>query len=123
MSTDSLALLRKNAGGDISALALEHLQHDLQDSDRDTLKTAASKISIHVTVGSLLGLGLGTLLAFRLRRSRMQIFQALRAQEKPTHVRFADGREGELSQKSFKIITITLIPIHSFYRAMKTVNE
>ena len=122
MSTESLALLRKNAGGDISALASEHLQHDLQDSDRDTLKTAASKISTHVTVGSLLGLGLGTLLAFRLRRSRMQIFQALRAQEKPTHVRFADGREGELSQKSFKI-AITLVSIHSFHRAMKIVNE
>ena len=94
MPTDSVALLRKNAGGDISALADQHLQHDLQDSDRDALKSAAGKISTHVTVGSLLGLGLGVFLAVRLRRSRTQMFQALRAKEKPTHVRFADGREG-----------------------------
>ena len=94
MSTDSLALLRKNAGQEISALAEEHIKHDLQDSDRDLLNSAASKFSTHVKVGSLLGLSLGVLLAFRLRRTRMQIFRAFRAQEKPTHVRFADGREG-----------------------------
>ena len=95
MSVESLALLRKNAGQDISALAEEHLKHDLQDSDRDALNSAASKIKTHVTVGSVLGLGLGTVLAFRLRRTRMQMFNALRAHEKPTHVKFADGREGK----------------------------
>ena len=95
MSADSLALLRKNAGEDISALAEEHLKHDLQDSDRDALNSAASKIRKHVTVGSVLGLGLGAILAFRLRRTRMQMFNALRAHEKPPHVRFADGREGK----------------------------
>ncbi|KAL8677709.1 MAG: hypothetical protein Q9186_005893 [Xanthomendoza sp. 1 TL-2023] len=93
MSTDSLALLRKNAGKDITALAEEHFKHDLQDSDRDALLSAASKISTHVAVGSLLGLGLGAFLAFRIRRTRMQMFNAFRAHEKPTHVRFADGRE------------------------------
>ncbi|KAI4224527.1 MAG: hypothetical protein LQ349_007223, partial [Xanthoria aureola] len=56
MSSDSLALLRKNAGQDIAALAEEHFKHDLQDPDRDALKSAAAKISTHVTVGSLLGL-------------------------------------------------------------------
>ncbi|KAL9596722.1 MAG: hypothetical protein Q9179_004523 [Wetmoreana sp. 5 TL-2023] len=93
MSADSLALLRKNAGQEISALAEEHFKHDLQDSDRDALKSAASKISTHVSIGSALGLGLGALLAFRLRRTRMQMFNAFRAHEKPTHVKFADGRE------------------------------
>ncbi|KAL8840982.1 MAG: hypothetical protein Q9176_003554 [Flavoplaca citrina] len=96
MSTDSLALLRKNAGQDIAALAEDHLKHDLQDADRDALKSAASKISTHVTIGSLVGLGLGAYLAFRLRRTRMQMFNALRATEKPTHVKFADGREEAL---------------------------
>ena len=94
MSTDSLAILRKNAGQEITALAEEHLKHDLQDSDRDALKSAASKISTHVSIGSAVGLGLGVLLALRLRRTRMQMFQALRMQEKPTHIKFADGREG-----------------------------
>ncbi|KAI4240959.1 MAG: hypothetical protein L6R40_004839 [Gallowayella cf. fulva] len=93
MSTDSLALLRKNAGRDIAALAEEHFKHDLQDSDRDALVSAASKISTHVSVGSLLGLGLGAFLAFRIRRTRMQMFNAFRAHEKPTHVKFANGRE------------------------------
>ncbi|KAL8658082.1 MAG: hypothetical protein Q9226_001286 [Calogaya cf. arnoldii] len=91
--SDALALLRKNVGSDIAALAEEHFKHDLRDSDRDALKSAATKISTHVTVGSLLGLGLGAFLAFRLRRTRMQMFQALKAHEKPTSVRFADGRE------------------------------
>ncbi|KAL8814585.1 MAG: hypothetical protein Q9223_006201 [Gallowayella weberi] len=95
MSTDSLALLRSNAGKDIAALAEENFKHDLHDSDRDALTSAASKISTHVAVGSLLGLGLGAFLAFRIRRTRMQMFNAFRAHEKPTHVKFADGREGE----------------------------
>ncbi|KAL8686307.1 MAG: hypothetical protein Q9218_007198 [Villophora microphyllina] len=93
MSADSLALLRKNAGEEISALAEDHLKHDLQDSDHDLLKSAASKIGIHVTIGSAAGLALGAFLAFRIRRTRMQMFNAFRAHEKPTHVKFADGRE------------------------------
>ncbi|KAL8982802.1 MAG: hypothetical protein Q9177_005163 [Variospora cf. flavescens] len=96
MSTDSIALLRKNAGQDIRALAQEHFKHDLQDSDRDALTSAAGKISTHLTVGSALGLALGAFLAFRLRRTRMHMFNAFRAHEKPTHVKFADGREEAL---------------------------
>ncbi|KAL8739100.1 MAG: hypothetical protein Q9181_000211 [Wetmoreana brouardii] len=61
MSSNSLALLRKNAGQDIAALAEEHFKHDLQDSDRDILKSAASKISVYVSIGSVVGLGLGAL--------------------------------------------------------------
>ncbi len=94
MSADSFAFLRKNAGEDIGRLAEEHFKHDLQDSDRDALKNAESKIGTHATVGSLLGLGLGLFLALRLRGSRTKMFNAFRAAEKPTHVRFADGREG-----------------------------
>ncbi|KAL8829826.1 MAG: hypothetical protein Q9170_006006 [Blastenia crenularia] len=90
--SDSLALLRKNAGQEISALAEEHLKHDLQDSDRDALKSAASKISTHISIGTVVGIGLGAFLAFRLRSRRMQMFNAFRAHEKPTHVKFADGR-------------------------------
>ncbi|KAI4284379.1 MAG: hypothetical protein L6R35_004926 [Caloplaca aegaea] len=103
MSTDSIALLRKNAGQDIRALAQEHFKHDLQDSDRDALTSAAGKISTHVSVGSALGLALGAFLAFRLRRTRMQMFNAFRAHEKPTHVKFADGREalGDIAAYTF----------------------
>lgn len=94
MSADALAALRKNAGDDIAKLAEEHFKHDLQDSDRDTLKTASNKIATHASVGSVLGLGLGLLLAFRLRGNRNKAFNALRGVDKPVGVRFADGREG-----------------------------
>lgn len=94
MSADSLAILRKNVSDDISKLADEHLKHDLNDSDRDILKSAGKKVGTHATIGSLLGLGLGVFLAFRVRSSRTKMFNAFRTAEKPTHVKFADGREG-----------------------------
>ena len=93
MSTDSLAAFRKSLGPDLNALAEQHLKHDLRQSDRDALKSAASTVSTHAIVGSLLGLGLGVFLAFRLRRSRTAMFNAFKAKEKPTAVRYADGRE------------------------------
>lgn len=94
MSNELPPFLRGHAKREIQALAEEHYKHDLQDTDRDALMSAGKKISRHVAVGTTLGLGLGAFLAFRLRRTRMQMFRALRAHEKPTHVKFADGREG-----------------------------
>ena len=94
MSAESFAVLRKNAGEDISKLAEEHFKHDLQDSDRDTLISAGNKMGTHATVRSIIGLGLGVFLSFRLRSNRTQMFNAFRAAEKPTHLRFANGREG-----------------------------
>ena len=94
MSSDSLALLRKNASEELADLAEEHMKHDLQESDRDKLNQAARKLSVYTTIGSLAGLGLGIALAFRIRSLRAQAFNAFRASEKPTFVKFADGREG-----------------------------
>ena len=95
MSMESLALTRKNASDDIRKLAEEHFKHDLLESDRDTLQTAASKVGTHATIGSIVGLSLGLFLALRIRSSRTKMFNAFRTAEKPTHVRFADGREGQ----------------------------
>jgi hypothetical protein len=94
MSSDSLAILRRNIGPELAQLAENHIQHDLRESDREALNSAAKKLSTYTTVGSLVGLGLGAVLAFRVRSVRAQAFKAIRAVEKPTHVRFADGREG-----------------------------
>jgi len=94
MSTDSLAILRKNASEDITKLAEDHINHDLSQVDRDTLKQAANKIGTCATIGSVFGLGLGLFLAFRVRSSRTRMFNVFRTAEKPTHVKFADGREG-----------------------------
>ncbi|KAH8817277.1 hypothetical protein F5884DRAFT_853702 [Xylogone sp. PMI_703] len=93
MSSDSIAAFRKNYSSDLKKLADQHLQHDLRPSDRDTIKSAASKITTHTYVGTFLGLGLGIALAWKLRKNRMQLFQILRTAERPTHVVFADGRQ------------------------------
>ena len=71
------------------------LRCSLQESDRETLRSAASKASTHATIGSLIGVGLGLALAFRLRQNRVKTFQAFRAAERPTHVQFAGGRTGQ----------------------------
>lgn len=120
MSSESLAIFRKSASADLQKLADEHLNHELvphpiqtfhknclsrfnlltnpyslNEADRDALKSAGSKLQTHVLVGSLLGLGLGAALAFRVRQNRLKFFQAFRTAQKPTHVKFADGREGK----------------------------
>jgi len=85
-------MLRKNYGEDLANLAEEHLKHDLQPQDRDALNSAAKSLGTWTTAGSLIGLGLGALLAFRVRRNRMDMFNAIKGAEKPTHVTFANGR-------------------------------
>lgn len=68
----------------------------LQQSDRDTLRKAASSVKTFATYGTAIGAGLGLLLAYRIRANRTRLFTALRTVEKPTHIKFADGREQPL---------------------------
>ncbi|KAJ5679736.1 hypothetical protein N7462_007980 [Penicillium macrosclerotiorum] len=90
--SESIALFRRHRSDELAKLADQHLQHDLQAADRDALKSAASSVSLWATVGSAIGLGLGLYAAIRLRSTRRAFFAAVRAQEKPTQVVFADGR-------------------------------
>ncbi|KAJ5167997.1 uncharacterized protein N7482_003591 [Penicillium canariense] len=90
--SESFALLRRRRSDELAKLADEHMQHDLQADDRDALKSAASTVSSWTTVGSAVGLGLGLYAAIRLRSTRKAFFAAVRAQERPTKVVFADGR-------------------------------
>jgi len=92
MSKETFAVFRRTHGDELGKLAEEHFNKDLEPSDRDVLRKAASKFSTHAAIGSLIGLGLGSLLAFRIRSSRVKMFNAFKAREKPTHVQFADGR-------------------------------
>jgi hypothetical protein len=94
MSSEALAVFRRSHGQELAKLAEEHYKHDLQDSDRDILNRAASTFSTHAMVGSIIGIGLGALLAFRVRSARVRMFNAFKARDKPTHVQFADGRTG-----------------------------
>lgn len=76
-----------------------HLTHpSLNESDRQKLQSAASTVSTYATIGSVVGLGLGVFLAYRLRANRTAMFQAFKAAEKPTEVRFANGRSGASSK-------------------------
>ncbi|SPJ78859.1 uncharacterized protein FTOL_07250 [Fusarium torulosum] len=102
---ESLAAFRAGRSAELRKLAEEHLEHDLNQNDRDILKRAGSKVSTQATVGSLLGLGLGIYCAFRLRSMRMTYFNAFRAMEKPVEVKFADGRT-----KAIPDITAQLAP-------------
>ena len=68
--------------------------HSLNQRDRENLEVAANKLSRHVIIGSIVGLGLGVAMAWKIRSDRIKLFNAFRAMQKPTHVRFADGREG-----------------------------
>ncbi|KAF2092101.1 hypothetical protein K490DRAFT_32565 [Saccharata proteae CBS 121410] len=92
MSSESLAALREHPGDELVQLADKHMQHDLTDKDRDMLKRAGGKFSTHATIGTLLGLGLGAFLAFRVRNVRLQAYKTLRATERPTKLMFEDGR-------------------------------
>ena len=68
----------------------------LQASDRAALQSAASRLSTHTTIGSVLGFSLGLYAAIRLRRNRTTMFNAFRATEKPVSVQFANGRTENL---------------------------
>jgi hypothetical protein len=70
--------------------------HSLQASDRTALQSAASRLSTHTTIGSILGFSLGIFAAIRLRRNRTAMFNAFRTSEKPVAVQFAGGRTENL---------------------------
>ncbi|KAF1849853.1 uncharacterized protein K460DRAFT_258470, partial [Cucurbitaria berberidis CBS 394.84] len=101
--SDSLAAFRDRRSKDLRQLAEEHLQHDLNQQDRDLLKSAGSKVSTHAGIASGIGLGLGIYFAFRLRAMRLAYFNAFRAMEKPVEVRFADGRVEPIPDISAKL--------------------
>lgn len=58
------------------------------------MKAAAGKLSTYASIGSVVGIGLGVTLAYRLRQNRVKMFEAFKTARKPTHVKFADGAEG-----------------------------
>lgn len=105
MSNETFAAFRKTHGDQLGKLAEEHFNKDLEDTDRETLKVAAAKFSSHAAIGSLIGISLGALLAFRVRSARTKVFNAFKAREKPVSVSFADGRTGMSIHQYMKIST------------------
>lgn len=91
-----LAAFQKSEQHDeLTRLANQHIQSDLEPSDRDALRKATKRVATSTVVGSLVGLGLGLYASIRLRRVRTEMFAAFRASEKPSSVLFANGREGK----------------------------
>lgn len=80
---------------ELHKISEDHMQHDLQESDRELLKQASKKVPFHYAIGTALGVGLGVLVAFRVRQARLRAFQAFVKHEKPVEVKFENGRTGE----------------------------
>lgn len=92
-----VAMFRKSPlHEDFHKMAEDQLKQDLTSEDREVLRKGASRVSWHTTVGSLTGLGLGIYMAFRLRRVRLEMFNAFRAHEKPVQVMFEGGRAEQI---------------------------
>ncbi|PKS05692.1 hypothetical protein jhhlp_007959 [Lomentospora prolificans] len=86
------AFRRSSQQDDLTELAKSHLKNDLTEGDRKILKKSATRVATPTSFGSLLGLGLGVYFAYKLRRGRVDMFNAFKAAQKPTQVVFADGR-------------------------------
>ncbi|KAF3001558.1 hypothetical protein E8E13_009781 [Curvularia kusanoi] len=103
MVSQSLALFRPNRSKDLHDIAQEHLEHDLELKDREVLNRAGRKLTTHVGLGSLVGIGLGLYGAYKLRTMRVAYFNAFKAMEKPTEIRFADGRTEKIPDLTDKL--------------------
>jgi hypothetical protein len=88
------AVFRSYPDKDLAKIGEEHLQHDLSHEDRSHLRSAASTVSTHTALGSILGLGLGIALASRIHANRVALYNAIKAVSKPTELVFANGRRG-----------------------------
>ncbi|KAK3350430.1 hypothetical protein B0H65DRAFT_87745 [Neurospora tetraspora] len=86
------AIFRHHPNKDLADLAEKHMHDDLRPEDRARLHKAASQVQTHATIGSLLGVGLGLAMAWRIRQNRQQLFNAFRMVAKPVEVVFANGR-------------------------------
>lgn len=96
---NSLAAFRPPAQHhqDLAVLAQTHFQNDLTQEDRDVLTSAAATLGRYATIGSLVGVGVGCLLAYRvraLRRNWFVEFQRTMGQDRPRRVVFESGKDG-----------------------------
>lgn len=87
--------------------------------DREALTSAAKSVFLFSAIGSGVGLALGLLSAQRVRAARTAAYSAFRAQEKPTHVVFADGRQEVIPDlsKMVKPSTFGAVATNLFFMA------
>ncbi|KUI59151.1 hypothetical protein VP1G_06393 [Cytospora mali] len=100
----SLAAFRRHAQHDeLAQLAESHFENDLTADDKVVLKEAASTISWQASVGSVAGLGLGCLLAYRVRSLRKSFFNEFKASDLPKQLTFASGKTIDVPDVSSKL--------------------
>ncbi|KAI0541324.1 hypothetical protein GGR58DRAFT_456689 [Xylaria digitata] len=110
------AAFRKSEQHDeLTKLANEHLQSDLEPSDRDALLKATTRVATATTVGSLIGLGLGLYASIRLRSVRADMFAAFRAAEKPSSVVFANGRQEAVPDVTHLVRPAKVLDIATYF--------
>lgn len=88
------ALFRSHPNDELARIGEAHLKQDLSADDRARLKTAASRVTNYTTVGSLLGLGLGAAMAYRIHTNRVALYNAFKMVNRPVEVIFPNGRRG-----------------------------
>lgn len=89
----SLAAFRRHDQHDeLAKLAASHFEHELTTEDREVLAGAAKTINWHASFGSIVGVGVGCLLAYRVRALRRNWFNELRTSDKPKQVIFHSGK-------------------------------
>ncbi|KAK1834894.1 hypothetical protein QBC39DRAFT_251263 [Podospora conica] len=86
------AIFRPHPNDDLARIGEAHLKHDLSPDDRARLRTAASKVTNYTTLGSLLGLGLGAAVAYRIHANRVALYNAFKMVNRPIEVIFPNGR-------------------------------
>ncbi|KAK2608304.1 hypothetical protein N8I77_006922 [Diaporthe amygdali] len=100
----SLAAFRRhNQHDELAQLAESHFQHDLTTDDRKVLKGAAKTISWHASLGSIVGLGLGCFLAYRVRGLRRSWFNEFRTSDQPKQVIFQSGKTLDVPDVTSKL--------------------
>ena len=88
------AIFRPHPNDDLARIGEAHLKHDLSADDRARLRSAASKVTNYTTIGSLLGLGLGAAVAYRIHANRVALYNAFKMVNRPIEVIFPNGRRG-----------------------------
>lgn len=109
----ALAAFRRDRQHDeLAQLAESHFQHDLTADDREVLKGAASTISWHASLGSVVGLGLGCFLAYRARGLRRNWLNQFRTSDQPKQVIFHSGKTCEPSLRIVTLVCTGNQPTH-----------
>lgn len=94
METDHVFYLKDVVSATDNAILLNKHLSRLILHDRELCMRAQYTALGRMGIGTLIGFGLNTFLAIRLRRSRIRLINAFALAQRPTSVGFANNQEG-----------------------------